>query len=595
MTLTAGAAVHDQRGPGYALEVAVTGDLSRYRTISRLGSGGMARVDLAEDTLLGRRVALKRLTGEADPRALSRLRREALAGASLSHPNLVSIYDVVPTAEGHLIIVMEYVEGETLRARLAREGRLPVSEALRILEGVAAGVDAIHRGRIVHRDVKPSNILLGNGTVKVADLGIASLPERTRITTSGSIVGSLSYMAPEQLQDAPATSSIDVYALAAVAYEILSGQKARREPNAVALAHAIATQPPPDLRNPWPQAPPAAAELLSRAMSPNPADRPRTAGELVRLLRAALGAGTAAPALAAAGSALPPWAAPRRATPPRRGTPPRGAPPRRTPPPGTPPPGTPPRPTGPAPAAATPALRLALPPQSSERRRRSRAGIAAAGALAAVAAAVVLAVVLGSGGPAHPAARSAAAAGRRSSPATSTPTKHLTATHRATARRRPPATKRSAARTGAASSSSSAAVTSTPATSTAQAPPASATTPTTAAPATVPAADSPVAAVESFYELAASHQDSSAWALADPALREELQGYAAFQRDQSGDQSITFRSARTVSEADGAATVAIATTSVHDDQTQQCTGTVDLMTGPSSTAWRLHQVHISCA
>src|SRR5438105_4594551 len=131
----------------------------------------MARVDLAQDTLLDRRVALKRMNETSDARGVSRLRREAMTGASLSHPNLVSIYDVCTGDDGRLVLVMEYVAGETLRARINRESKLPVDEALPILEGVAAGLDAIHSRGIVHRDVKPSNILLStDGAVKVADL-----------------------------------------------------------------------------------------------------------------------------------------------------------------------------------------------------------------------------------------------------------------------------------------------------------------------------------------------------------------------------------------------------------------------------------------
>ena len=274
---------------GYVVRVAVADDLTRYRRISTLGSGGMARVDLAEDTLLGRRVALKRMNETADPHGGLRLRREAMTGASLSHPNLVSIYDVCTGEDGHLVVVMEYVAGETLRAKLGREGRLPAGEAIHILEGVAAGLDAIHARGIVHRDVKPSNILLGaDGVVKLADLGIASVPDGTRITTSGSIIGSLSYMAPEQLTDTRARPAIDIYALAAVAFELLSGRKARREANAVALAHALATQPPPDLRSVWPDAPAAAAQIVSRGMARDPSDRPRSARELVARLKAAL-------------------------------------------------------------------------------------------------------------------------------------------------------------------------------------------------------------------------------------------------------------------------------------------------------------------
>ena len=248
----------------------------------------MATVHVADDELLGRQVALKRMSTE-DIRGLSRLRREALLGASISHPNLVAIYDVVNSEDGGLVIVMEYVPGETLGERLTREGRLAPPEALRILDGVAAGLDTIHRQGIVHRDVKPPNILLGPpSTVKLADLGIASVQDRTRITSAGTMLGSFRYMAPEQLHDAPITPAIDIYALAAVAFEVLSGQKARREPNPMALAHAISTMPPPDLRESWPGAPAAAADVLRRGLALAPAQRPSSAGELVRRLRAAL-------------------------------------------------------------------------------------------------------------------------------------------------------------------------------------------------------------------------------------------------------------------------------------------------------------------
>ena len=163
--------------------MAVISQLGRYRYISELGSGGMSTVVLAEDTVLGRLVALKQVEGTGNVRGASRLRREALIGASVSHPNLVSIFDVITTGDRHMI-VMEYVEGETLRDALKRSPRPSVPRVLNTLDGVAAALDAIHERRIIHRDVKPSNILLGKaGEIKLADLGIAAAPDRTRITT----------------------------------------------------------------------------------------------------------------------------------------------------------------------------------------------------------------------------------------------------------------------------------------------------------------------------------------------------------------------------------------------------------------------------
>ncbi len=541
----------------------------------------MARVDLAEDTLLGRQVALKRIAGPADHRGLSRLRREALAGASLSHPNLVAIYDVVTSEEGQLVIVMEYIAGGTLRDALNRQGRLPADEALRVLDGVAAGLDAIHERGIVHRDVKPSNILLGDGgAVKVADLGIAAIPERTRITTSGSVLGSLSYMAPEQLENARSTPAIDVYALAAVAYEVLSGQKARRETNPVTLAHAIATQAPPNLRTAWPDAPPGAADLLVRAMARDPAERPGSAGELVRRLRTALApepTTVVTPARAGAGAARSPRAAAAaapvaaaaaagtRGLRQRPAASPRGG-------------------GGEGRSGRRPPSPRHLPPPQPP-RRRSRTAAVVAGLLALVAAGVIAAVVLSSGGSGSGGAGSAS--GAQASRAAQASRRHRR-THSATTRAH------TSASTTATTASTPAATSTTPAAS-GTAPAASSST-TPAPPASSPggaAAGSPVSAVEGFYGAAAAHHYAAAWALADPTMRAEVGGYPSFQAGQAGDRSITFNSARVVSQSGHAATVAVRTTSVRTDGTQHCAGTVQLV--PAGGQWRLHLIHINCS
>jgi len=526
---------------------------ARYRELSLLGTGGMATVVLAEDTLLDRLVALKRVTGPTDPRALSRLRREALVGASVSHPNLVSIYDVL-VEEDEVVVVMEYVEGETLRDTLAREGALAPRLTLAILAGVAAGLDAIHARGIVHRDVKPANVLLGpGGAVKLADLGIASAPDRTRITTAGMVVGSFGYMAPEQLEDAPATAAIDIYALGAMAYEMLSGVRARPEATPLAIAHAIGTQPPPDLRRAWPQAPAAAAELLAAAMARDPARRPRSAGELVAGLRhaleaptrarrgpAALGAGAAAAAGAAGGARTAAAAAAGGARSASRGSP-----------------------------ATAP----------SRRRRRSSGWLFAALALAVVAGAVIAAVLASNGGSPRPAA-----------------TAHRPAAHRPPARtkaRATPAQRAKAHGQAARPKSHKKPPPANPATST-PAPPTSTATPPPTPAGTLTAGGAPGDVARTFYTLAAAHRYPQAWALADPVFQAQVGGYASFVAGQSGDRQIIFREARLVSRSSRLAVVAVRTTSIRDDGTHQCAGTVTLASDGAGGAWRLHYIDINC-
>jgi serine/threonine-protein kinase len=499
----------------------------------------MATISLAEDTVLGRLVALKRLTGTASQSGVSRLRREALVGASVSHPNLVSIYDVVADDED-VVIVMEYVDGRTLKEALARDGRLAPDEALPILRGVASALDTIHARGIVHRDVKPPNILLGRGgEVKLADLGIAAAPDHTSITVEGSVLGSFSYMAPEQLEAAPASPAMDVYALAAVAFEALSGQRARREDNPLALAHAIATQPPPDLGVLWPEAPAAVTELLKRGMSRVPNQRPGSAGELVEDLQAAFGPGLGAsgPGLGASGPGL---GAPRAvaAVSPAPATPATPATPAA---PAAEDPGE--RPTRISTRIAEPRKRPPSPPAPPIDGSRRRPAWLAPLLLGLVAAAI-LAIVLGSGGGAH---RSAATG----------------STHR-------PAAGKAKGKT-----------TASPATTRA--------TPASSGPGQN---KTPISAVERFYELAASHRFHSAWALADPFFRSQLRGYDSFVSGQEGDRRIIFDSARVVNQTASSATVAISTTSVRDDGTEQCAGTVALV--PGGGGWLLHQIDINC-
>jgi eukaryotic-like serine/threonine-protein kinase len=304
----------------------------RYRRIRRIGTGGMARVFLAEDEVLEREVAVKQLPSAAPEEALRRFRREARLGASLNHPNIVAIFDSV-IDEDSVLIVMEYVKGESLADRM-RRGRLEDAEALPILEQVGAALDHAHAQGVVHRDIKPSNILIGaDGTAKLADLGIATAVDATAITGSGDVIGTLAYIAPERLRGEPGDAAADVYSLAAVAFELLSGRRARPEKTPEQLMLGVNERPAPDLLDADPSASPAAAEVLRDAMSPDPGQRPASAGELVGRLQTALETGVAtqpvsarrpvpvgaaeAPAAAAEPSGRPPFEPPEWA--PRRG------------------------------------------------------------------------------------------------------------------------------------------------------------------------------------------------------------------------------------------------------------------------------------
>ncbi len=236
----------------------------RYRVERRIGSGGMSTVVLAEDERLGRRVAIKRLHPGGDETTARRLQREARIGASLRHPNLVGVYDVL-IEDAELLVIMEYVEGEDLRRTLSR-GRMAPERALEVLGAVGDALDHVHGRGIVHRDVKPANVLLGvDGSVRLADLGIATEADASRITQTGTALGSAAYMAPEQLQGAAASPATDVWALATMAYEVLSGRKARSGTTPIEVVHQIVDSPPPDLREAWPEAPEGAAAALRRA------------------------------------------------------------------------------------------------------------------------------------------------------------------------------------------------------------------------------------------------------------------------------------------------------------------------------------------
>jgi serine/threonine protein kinase len=265
----------------------------RYRVIDRLGHGGMATVFLAEDQVLSRQVAVKRLHAAVAEGSARRFKREAQLGAALNHHNIVTVYDTLSGRDG-VLIVMEYVPGQPLSELI---GAVEPGEAIRILRDVARGLDYAHLKGVVHRDVKPANILLrDDGVVKLSDLGVATAAHVSRITATHDVLGTLGYIAPERLNGEAGGPPADVYSLAAVAFEVLSGQRPQLGATpAEALSRSV-LEPAPDLRDAWPHAPAAAAAILGRGLDPDPDRRPLSAGRLIEELEAALQPGGAATA-----------------------------------------------------------------------------------------------------------------------------------------------------------------------------------------------------------------------------------------------------------------------------------------------------------
>jgi len=259
----------------------------RYRVERTLGRGGMATVFLAEDAELGRNVAVKVLDGghEDDPDAGRRFRREARTAASLQHPNVVAVYDA-GEEDGRLFIVMECVPGEGLDSVLAREGRLEPQLVLGLADQAASGLGYAHSAGVVHRDVKPANLLLReDGVLKVSDFGIArsATDHTTQLTQAGTILGTAAYLAPEQARGEAAGPPADVFALGVVLYEALTGSVPWPVEGLASLA-SFAETPPPPIRSLAPDTPPALERAVTRALAYNPADRPADADAFRREL-----------------------------------------------------------------------------------------------------------------------------------------------------------------------------------------------------------------------------------------------------------------------------------------------------------------------
>jgi hypothetical protein len=265
--------------------------VGRYRIDSVLGRGGMGTVYEATDVDMSRPVALKLLRGElaADPEFVQRFRREGKAQAGLEHPHVVAVYEPGESDLG-MYLAMQLVRGPTLAAILVA-GELPSDRALRLLRQVAEALDAAHAAGLVHRDVKPKNVLVGsNDHAYLADFGLTKLGGSTSgVTASGEVLGTLAYLAPEVIRGEPARAASDRYSFAAMLFECLSGSVVFPRPTAAAMLHAHASDPPPSISRRRPELPAALDDVLIRALAKNPDARPRSATAIVQAATAALG------------------------------------------------------------------------------------------------------------------------------------------------------------------------------------------------------------------------------------------------------------------------------------------------------------------
>jgi serine/threonine-protein kinase len=487
----------------------VLGD--RYRVIRRLGVGGMAAVFLAEDSVLARKVALKRLHAESAADAVRRFRREAELTAGLSHPNLVAVFDAFSEDE-ELVVVMEYVAGSDLSKAIATHEVTDDERRLRILADIAAALDHVHRAGILHRDVKPSNVLLAEdgSAAKLTDLGIARVMEETATTQTNAVPGSLAYMAPEQLAGEKLGPGTDIYSLALVAYELFTGQRARSG-GWGQVSHEAVNEPPPNVREARPDFPLPAAHALEAGLARDPSERPATATALVDDLTRGLAARATGSTREATATQPVPVA-------------PAEAPPATSPP--SPPPAAP---TSPEPVPARTGRAPARPAPSSARRR----WLAVIAALVIAAVAAVL--LLGGDGSEQSAKPQAEAPSEQSSKKGG---------------------QESVGESGA-------------------------------------GLGPPEAAVKDFYEAAADGDFSAAEQLASPALEAQLGGASGMAATFSTLKSIDFQQLETSSESAGRAEVSFATTAVHTDRTENCTGTAAVVS--SGGAWLVDELSgVSC-
>lgn len=255
---------------------------SRYEIIKTIGEGGMANVYLARDTILDRNVAIKVLRGDlaSDEKFVRRFQREALSASSLSHPNIVEIYDVGED-DGDYYIVMEYVEGKNLKQLLKKREKLTTAEVVDIMLQITSAMGTAHDSLIIHRDLKPQNILIkDDGEIKITDFGIAMALNATQLTQTNSAMGSVHYFPPEQANGKGSTLKSDVYSLGIMMYELLTGVLPFRGDNAVEIALKHLKEPIPSIRTELPELPGSIENIITKATAKNPKNRYANANEM---------------------------------------------------------------------------------------------------------------------------------------------------------------------------------------------------------------------------------------------------------------------------------------------------------------------------
>lgn len=262
----------------------------RYQIIKTIGEGGMANVYLAYDTILDRNVAVKVLRGDLsnDEKFLRRFQREALSASSLSHPNIVEVYDVGED-NGQYYIVMEYIEGKHLKQLIKRRGKLTISEVIDIMLQISEGMAHAHDSYIIHRDIKPQNIMiLENGVVKIADFGIAMALNSTQLTQTNSVMGSVHYLPPEQANGKGSTIKSDIYSMGILMYELLTSKLPYRGDNAVEIALKHLKEPMPSIKDELPNLPQSIENIILKSAAKNPDNRYSDAREMYEDLKTAM-------------------------------------------------------------------------------------------------------------------------------------------------------------------------------------------------------------------------------------------------------------------------------------------------------------------